>query len=574
MPPPGRRLRRPVPGGSLPLACLRWWPLGAALRGGLPLARRSVGPLAWQRALRMALPLALQAAWLAPASAAGSASTAPAPAPAPAAAAAAAAAEALRPCRLDGLPQAARCGVLRRALDPARPQGVQIEVHYAVVPALAKQAAADPVFFFAGGPGQSAIDLAAALALRHGRLNQRRDLVFIDQRGTGRSAPLACADDDERALLQPLARRADDAQRLARLRDCRLALQALPHGDLRFYTTDIATGDVDAVRQALGVARFNAIGASYGTRAVLDLLRQHPQTVRRAVLDGVAPPDMRLIDSAARDNQAALDALFDACAAEPACTRRHPTLRAQWQALLAALPQPVSLPHPVSGQPEVVTLQRSMLLSLVRAPLYAPALASALPAAIAEAHAGRWAPLATLASALGGGRGATLYTGMHLSVVCAEDLGPGAPPVDPATAAAAASPGSDFGDTFARHYRQACADWPRGTPSPAFYQLPPLAADAGPVWLLSGGLDPVTPPRHGERVARALGPRARHIVVANAGHGVAHLGCVRDAVQRFITTDDEAAALAAEADCAAAVPRPAAFVPPGSAALPAKGAAR
>ena len=480
-----------------------------------------------------------------------------------------------QPCRLEGLASAARCGVLRRPLDPARPQGVQIALHYAVVPALARHPAPDPVFFFAGGPGQSAIDLAGALAARQTRLNQRRDLVFIDQRGTGRSAPLPCADDDERALLQPLAARADEAQRLARLHDCRLALQALPHGDLRFYTTEIATGDVDAVRQALGVARFNAIGVSYGTRAVLDLLRQHPQTLRRAVLDGVAPPDMRLIDSAARDNQAALDALLAACASEPACARRHPALRAQWQALLAALPQPVRLPHPVSGRLELLTLQRSTLLALVRAPLYAPALASALPAAIAEAHAGRWAPLATLASALGGGRGGKLYTGMHLSVVCAEDLGPVAPPVNAADAAAAMAPGNDFGDSFVRHYRAACADWPRGTVSPAFYTLPAGAADGAPVWLLSGGLDPVTPPRHAARVARALGPRARHVVVANAGHGVANLGCMRDAVLRFITTDDDAAALGVDADCAAAVPRPLAFVPPGSAAMaPAAGASR
>jgi pimeloyl-ACP methyl ester carboxylesterase len=307
---------------------------------------------------------------------------------------------------------------------------------------------------------------------------------------------------------------------------------------------------------------------------VLDLLRQHPATVRRAVLDGVAPPDMRLADSAARDNQAALDALLDACVDEPACARRHPALRAQWQALLAALPQPVRLPHPVSGQLEAVTLQRSTLLSMVRAPLYAPALAAALPAAIAEAHAGRWAPLATLAGALGSGRGSSFHTGMHLSVVCAEDLGAGAPTLR-ADDAVATPFGNDFGDTFARYYREACADWPRGTPSAAFYTVPSLAADAGPVWLLSGGLDPVTPPRHADRVARALGPRARHITVQNAGHGVANLGCVRDALQRFITTADDAAALRMDADCAAAVPRPPAFVPPGSErAAPSKAAPR
>jgi len=513
--------------------------------------------------LRSAAWLAL-AAWGLPGAGAAWAQASP---PASAASASASAAVAGVPgaptaCRLRGLPQAARCGVLRRPLDPAHPQGVMIDVHYAVVPALARRKADDAVFFFAGGPGQSAIELAGALAARYQRLGQRRDLVFVDQRGTGRSAPLKCPDDDERAGLQPLAERSDERQRLPRLRACRQALQALPHGDLRFYTTEIAMADVDAVRQALGVPRINAIGGSYGTRAVLSYQRQFPQAVRRAVLDGVAPPDMRLPDSGGVDNQAALDALLAACQAEPACARRHPQLRAQWDALLASLPRSVVLPHPVSGRLETITLGRDTLLGLVRGPLYQPALAAALPEALAEAAAGRWAPLAALASQPGGP--GSLATGMHFSVVCAEDLGPNAP----AAPAPPDAPGGSFGDSFAQLYRQACAEWPRGTVSPAFYTLPPAPA---PTWLLSGGLDPVTPPRHGARVAQALGAKARHIVVPNAGHGVTALGCLREAVMRFITTADDAEALATPADCGAAVPRPLAYLPPGAAAASAAG---
>ncbi len=488
----------------------------------------------------------------------------------PAAAKASAGEGVSQPCWLPGLAHAARCGVLRRALDPARPLGPQIELHFAVLPALARHKADDAVFFFAGGPGQSAVDLAAVLAARYARLNQRRDLVFVDQRGTGRSAPLKCADDDERAVLRPLAEQVDDALRLRQLSRCRLTLQARPHGDLRFYTTVLATADADAVRQALGITRINAIGASYGTRAVLDYQRQYPLHVRRAVLDGVAPPDMRLPDAASADNQAALDALFDACAAQPACAQRYPALRAQWLALLAGLPRQVVLPHPVTGRPETVTLQRDGVLALVRASLYVPMLVAALPAAITEATAGRWAPLAALAGALGGGKTGVLASGLHFSVVCAEDMGPQAPlPVAPVAAPAATSsaraalPAAStvFGASLASLYQQVCADWPRGEVPAAFYTLPRAAT---PTWLLSGGLDPVTPPRHGERVARALGPLARHIVVANVGHGVAGLACMREAISRFITTDDDAAALAVDASCADAMPRALAFMPPGA----------
>jgi pimeloyl-ACP methyl ester carboxylesterase len=248
-------------------------------------------------------------------------------------------------------------------------------------------------------------------------------------------------------------------------------------------------------------------------------------------------------------------------------------VRSQWTALLASLPRAVDLPHPVSGRIESVMLDRAALQAMARAPLYAPALAAALPAAIAEGAAGRLAPLAALAGALGGGAGG-LASGMHFSVVCAEDLNPAAPTVDDGPGAARVATSAPDGASdggLAALYRQACADWPRGSVPAAFYALPLAAV---PTWLLSGGLDPVTPPRHGARVARALGARARHIVVPNAGHGVSALGCVRDAITRFITTDDDAAALAVDADCAARVPRPPAFAPPGADAAPAAEAAR
>ena len=466
---------------------------------------------------------------------------------------------ALQPCRLAGVAQPALCGQLQRPLDPGRPLGPLIDLHYAVLPALARHKAADPVFFFAGGPGQSAIALAGAFQARFARLGQRRDLVFIDQRGTGRSAPLRCDDDLAQARQRPLAELVDAATRLARLQRCRLALQALPHGDLRFYTTDIAVADVDAVRLALGAAQINVIGVSYGTRLVLALLRQHPASVRRAVLDGVLPPDRPFTDAAARDQQAVLDALWAACAADPVCQQRQPAPAAQLQQLLASLPLRVTLPQPLSGQAETLTLDRDAVLGLLRAPLYQPALAAALPAVLAEAHAGRWAPLLALANPLGGAPASAIATGMHYAVVCSEDLGRARPSPPPAS-----SGESVFGDLLARQYQQACAGWPRAAVAPAFYSLPPTPV---PTWLLSGGLDPVTPPQHAQRVANALGPLAQHTVVAQAGHGLTALGCLADAVSRFISADPVSTPPAG-ADCAKAVPRPPLWWPPGLGAAP------
>jgi len=186
-----------------------------------------------------------------------------------------------QPCRLKGMAHEALCGSVRRPLDPARPDGTAIDVHVALVPALARHKLPDPVFFIAGGPGQSAIDLAGPLTAQMGRLTNRRDLVFVDQRGTGRSAPLRCEDDGD--VLQPLADRLDTAAQVTRAARCAHALAHLPHGDLTRYTTTIAMADLDAVRAALGAPRINLVGASYGTRAALEYMRLFPHAVRRAV---------------------------------------------------------------------------------------------------------------------------------------------------------------------------------------------------------------------------------------------------------------------------------------------------
>ncbi len=462
-------------------------------------------------------------------------------------------------CRLPGVETNAWCGVLKRPLDPAQPQGRLIDLHFAVLPARARNKLPDPVLFFAGGPGQSAMALAGSVEPLMARVLNRRDVVLIDQRGTGRSAPLKC---DDGAPTRPLADIGDPERQFVEIEKCRQALEKLPHGDLRQYTTVIAMQDADAVRQALGVTQVNVVGGSYGTRAGLDYLRQFPQAVRRAVLDGAAPPDMVLPASFSPDSQTAFDALLAACAADTTCHARYPKLRADWQAVLQGLPRDVTVVHPVTGLPETFKLGRDALLSMARSPLYAPALASALPLAITEAAAGRFQALLGLGASISGRPSMALAMGMHFSVVCAEDMPRLGGPNGPADA-----PGADFGNSFSQIYTRVCAHWPRGEVPAAFYTMP--AAPAATL-VLSGGADPATPPRHGERVVQALGAKARHVVVPQAGHGVMGIGCMRDVIFRFINAADDEAALKTDADCARNIPRPSVFLP----ALPAQPGAR
>lgn len=460
------------------------------------------------------------------------------------------------PCRHPGLPNEVQCGRLERALNPQDPHSPRIEVHYMVLPALTRQPLPDPIFVLAGGPGQSAIDLAPQMAALFRRLNQQRDLVLVDQRGTGRSAPLVC--DEPRR--QPLAAQALVSQ-VSRLLRCRDELAAKPWvgglDGLRWFTTPLAVQDLDAVRQALGAAQVNLVGASYGTRVGLDWLRQFPHRVRRAVLDGVAPPDMALPHSSGLDTQAAFEALLAACSAEPACARRHPRLREDWAALWRSLPRRVRVAHPLDGQSEELTLTPDLLAAWVRGPLYVPSLAAGLPAALSAAAQNRWEGLVGLNAVLGARQGPTdVAMGMHFSVVCAEDQ----PRVPATTATPTSTDIADWNDSARRLYAQVCAGWPRG-------ELPAEATRMGPspapVLLLSGGLDPVTPPRHGQRVADALGPLAQHIVVPQAGHGLMGVACLRDVITRFIDSDP-ASARQIDARCAAEIPRPPMFELPGA----------
>lgn len=452
-------------------------------------------------------------------------------------------------CRIAGIRTEVRCGQLVRALDPARPGGPQITVHYVVLRSVARNRKPDPVFMLAGGPGQSAIGLAAAVLPWFERLLLQRDLVLVDQRGTGKSAPLMCP----RTPVLPFA--SDNAQAQSKeLAQCRAALARLPFigapADLGFFTTTLAMQDLDAVRQALGAAQINVVGASYGTRAALEYMRQFGPYVRRSVLDGLAPPDMVLPTTLGPDSQAALDALWASCAAQSHCQKTFPTLAADWQSLWQSLPKTVTLAHPLTGQRVTVSATREAVIGAVRGALYTPAVAAALPQAVHDAARGHFEGLAAMHSALQDGPPhLRLALGMHLGVVCAEDY--------PRMAAAGAASAVDTDPQT--QYRRACRDWPQGDVPADFYRIP--AAQHASL-LLSGGLDPVTPPRHGQQVQQALGPLARHVVVPQAGHGILAHACMHKVLTAFIQAPDDAKALAIDASCAQSIPRPLAFVRP------------
>ena len=452
---------------------------------------------------------------------------------------------ALTPCPPADNIEDGLCGTWEVFEDRDAQTGRRIGLRVVVLPALSTDTAPDPLFILAGGPGQAASELTDIIRVPFRQVNRERDLVFVDQRGTGGSNPLTCelGEDapDETLLLDPMSDALLRARVLEQLGACVASLDADP----RMYTTPLAMEDLDEVREALGYETINLWGGSYGTRAGLVYLRRHPDRVRTAILDGLAPVSMKLPLHMGMDAARALDLLLEDCAADAGCHAAYPHLGADLQALLDTLAQgPVrhTLAHPRTGRPTDVVVSRTSLASSVRVPLYSPDLSVVLPLAISSAAAGDYGPLSAMGVGFAGD--ASLYTGMFLSVVCSEDV-PGITADDRAMAAAEPLFGTSLLDSFAA----LCGAWPRGS-LPDGYDAP-VASDR-PVLLLSGLLDPVTPPRWAESVQGSLS-NATHITVPGVGHGTMGAGCVPDLMAEFI---DQASAATLDVACVDRIERP------------------
>jgi len=459
----------------------------------------------------------------------------------------------LHECAIEEGPSGAYCGTLAVPENRATGEGRQIALKIVVAPALRRDAAPDPLFILEGGPGAGAATLAGSRLGMFRRFRTDRDLVFVDQRGTGDSNRLGC--DPTAEELDEVA--TNDERSLARIRACLAALDADP----RLYTTPIAMDDLDDVRRFLGYDRINLWGGSYGTRAALVYLRQHEARVRSVVLDGVAPQDMRLPLHTARDAQRALDRLLADCAADAACAAAFPTLAADTQALFARLAAGATIVtgvHPRTGRPISLPLTRRDAALVVFRALYIPEVASLLPRVLSEASAGNYQGLLALAfmSAPEGDK-RDMAIGMHLSVVCAEDI----PRITPADRVDADAGGFLGAAMFDAQYA-ACAFWPKGEVPDSYYA--PIAS-AKPVLILSGADDPVTPPTWGDHVAPHL-PNSKHIVVPGAGHITLTRGCVPSIVERFLR---DARVDGLDATCTDALTRPPFFVTPTGPAAPA-----
>ncbi len=412
----------------------------------------------------------------------------------------------------------ARCGRLEVAENPDAPEGRQIDLAFAVSPARASRVMDDPIVYLAGGPGQSARDTLPIMQRALRELNRERDLIFLDQRGTGGSNILDCEmDDEEEMWLETDWERTGE-----QLRECLDRWDA----DVRYYTTSHGAADLEYFRSHFGIDQFNLIGGSYGTRMAQVYLRQYPEQVRSVVLDGIVPVRLHLGSEHGLMLDRALHRLFNACIDDEACGERFPELDRAFAELKARYrnnSQSIFVTHPRTGQGFEMDFTRDVLASALRFLAYAPESQMMIPYLVHEAATtGSPERLASQALIVTDQMMDMIAIGLNFAVGCSEDW-PGWPDdIDQSTTL--------LGDSLTEVYREICDWWPAAEVPEEFHQ--PFESDI-PMLLLSGELDPVTPPSYGNE-ALAHYENARHLIAQGRGHIVLTNSCISRIATRFV----------------------------------------
>lgn len=416
--------------------------------------------------------------------------------------AAVAGASTLSDCRIEGIAETAQCGAFELPENASRPDGRRISIHVVVIPATGGRTGKDPIVPLGGGPGEEVISAAAAYAERLAPLRRGHDLLFVDQRGTGRSAPLDCELFDEREAADNLR----EFFPLAAVRRCREELTA--RADLTQYGYLRFADDLEHIRRVLGYGPLNLYAGSYGTRAAQVFLRAHPESVRTMYLGSVVPLDVEIPLPLARAAEEALEKTFSACEENAACEAAFPELEQKLRTVLERLESgsaKVSLP----GHAEPVALDAGRVAEWIRARLYRPSAAAILPWAIHRAFEGDWQPIAEGILSGARGRDAEIGWGVFFAIACSGDIAfLREDDIDKATE------GTFLGEYRVRQQQAACRDWPIEA-LPADYREP--IASAVPTLFVSGDSDPATPLWFTARVAAGFS-NAAEVVVRGHGH--------------------------------------------------------
>ena len=419
-------------------------------------------------------------------------------------------------CYVEGVSDRLNCGFVTVPENPNKPDGKQIQVHYVVLPAVKNVNHEEALLAIAGGPGQSAIDNAAGFDAMLSKVRQQRDILLIDQRGTGRSNLLTC---DEGAQ-SPLSFDDGNADTLVETQKCLAKIDA----DVTQYGSLNAIKDFEAVRQHLGYKKLHIYGISYGTRMAQLYMRLYPAHLATVTLDGIVPMQQSVLEIGASIDRG-FDLLFKDCQETTACHAQFPELKAEFDQVAASLakaPVMENVYDPVTGEKTMLTMTRGKFYGSIRMALYQANVRALVPHAIHQAAKHNFQPILGLYSLTIDNAGMAM--GMHASVVCGEDMHR----ITPAMREQAQH--SFMGKTMLEGLEATCEVWKVPAVDKSFSE--PISSDI-PTLLLSGEIDPATPPSWGELAMEKL-TNAKHFVAPYATHGVAYQSCANNLIADLV----------------------------------------
>jgi pimeloyl-ACP methyl ester carboxylesterase len=386
----------------------------------------------------------------------------------------------LAPCTSERW-KGALCGTLSVPEDPDHPEGRTIGLNVVVLRAIEPRPGAAPLFHLEGGPGVPASGAAGFYLGPGSGYRRTRDVVLVDQRGTGESSPLRCPALERRSPLQ-------DYEPIDEVAACRRALEG--QADLTKYSTSIAARDLDRVRAALGYERIDIWALSYGTRLAQTYLKAFATRVRSAVLVGFAPLAYKAPLFHAVAAQRVLDLVLDTCQLDAHCAARYPDLRREWRSLLERLEAgPILVASPGAGAP-AVEIRRGPFGEALRTLLTTTAGQRRVPDIIHRAAQGDFSPFLEMVS-----KGPPGAEGLYLTIACAE----GGTRITDADVPRHTA-GTFLGDYRVSRERAACAAWRTYAVPESFYAPP---AGGAPLLVVSAEMDHVTPPAWAEAFCAA-----------------------------------------------------------------------
>jgi len=422
------------------------------------------------------------------------------------------------------------CGYLSVPEDRAKPEGHQIRLYVSILRSRSKTPQPDPLFYLEGGPGGRAHEMIYPLFSLLNNVLAERDIVILDQRGTGFSEPaLACPEPNQKKLEAIAAGQSNEetfSQEQIGWQACRERL-ASEEINLSMYNSAASAADITELAKALGYQEYNLLGISYGTRLALTILRDYPQGVRSVILDSVIPPNVDFFETKNANAQRALDLVFERCAADQKCSEKFPDLKADFNALVDQLnKEPITveaagISYPVHGDD---------LVNIVFNTLYDYETIRQLPELITNTSQGSTDWLKMWLDYM---YDMSIDWGAHLSSWCSEEA-PYNSPNETAQQNAELDPAILAGMELDGDAYRTCKLW---DVAPAGKEESDAVSSTVPVLMLVGDYDPVTPPEFARLTAETL-ENARLYEFKSRTHGVISTLCARDLIHQFITKPD------------------------------------